>query len=88
MESIDKIEFDRTLISRGDRCRLPIQRFRSSADIWIQEPCSIQLWNTNERSDIIIENNIDVKSAGDTTISQENGDDTDDQFERDRSPAF
>lgn len=71
METVDQIEFDGTLISSGDGSGLSIQRFGSSANIWIKKPRGVQFRNTNERADIIVEDNVDVQSAGNATINWE-----------------
>lgn len=71
METVDEVEFDGTLITGSNGSCLSVQRFGPSADVWIKEPCGVQFRNTNKRSDIIVKDNVDVKSTCDTIINQE-----------------
>ena len=68
MKSIDEIEFAGHLISGGYGSSLTGQRLRSSPDVGVQEPCGVEFGDTDECANVVVQNDVDIKPAGDPSI--------------------
>ena len=84
MESVDKIEFARDLVSCCDGGGGTRKWFCSRTDKGVKEPCGVEFGNTDKSSDVIVQNDVDVQTTCNPFVRIVEAGRTNDRLERGR----